>query len=99
MCRSPMEPTVDVNATAVKMNEVIDLVRLACAHRSLGCDQLLRVHEASVHEAECPHAPDIRCLVSVCQWTGVYDGLFNHVCRAHGRGIAVALPVSTPLTN
>lgn len=83
MCRSPMAATVDVSATAVKLAEAMMLVKVACAHRPYGCTELLPVNEVIGHESVCVHVPDVRCLVTACQWVGIHEQLFDHVRRVH----------------
>lgn len=83
LCRAPLAPTQDAQVTASKLEEVVCNVMVSCAHRSLGCPELHAVYDVTGHEAQCSHAPDVRCLVSVCQWIGVYHQLFDHVLHAH----------------
>jgi len=83
LCRAPLVPTPDAQVTAAKMTEVAANVMVSCAHRPHGCPELHALRDVTKHEAQCPHAPDVRCLVSVCQWMGVYDQLFEHVRHAH----------------
>lgn len=83
LCRAQLSPTPDAQVTAAKVAEVVANVMVACAHRPLGCPALCSLYDVAGHEAECAHAPDVRCLVSTCQWIGFYDELFEHVCRVH----------------
>lgn len=83
LCRAPMEITPDAQVTAVKLAQVVANAMVPCAHRSYGCPKLLALYDVAHHEDQCPHAPHVRCMVSVCQWIGVYDQLFEHVRCTH----------------
>lgn len=94
LCRARMTTTADATITAVKVNEIINTLRVACTHRPLGCGALLVAHKAADHEAHCRYALRVRCLVPVCRWQGPFGRLFGHVERVHGNRVAVNAPVS-----
>lgn len=90
ICRSPMADTQDARDRTAKMAEDMARAKVACAHRRYGCAQIVAVIRAPDHEAECSFKPDAHCLVSLCQWMGVYDQLFNHVNSAHTKFAVVS---------
>lgn len=83
LCRALLAPTPDALVTASKIAEVVSNVMVSCEHRPHGCPELHALRDVAKHEARCLHAPNVRCLVSVCQWIGVYDQIFEHVRHAH----------------
>lgn len=95
MCRSMMTFGPDVLPTTVKLSEAIGVVRVACKYRSYGCTELPTVQEVTIHEARCIFARDVQCLVSVCQWTGVHDELYDHVRLSHPKQVIVDSTVIT----
>lgn len=89
MCRSLLMPTSDTSATADKLSEVFNLVRVTCTNRRFGCAELPIVRALDEHETACPYKPNLQCHVSVCQWTGVYDQLLDHVRQMHSGDVLV----------
>lgn len=90
ICRSQM---TEVSAMAMKLAEAITLVKVACAHRPYGCMQLIAVFDVNEHEAECVYMPNVRCLMSTCQWIGNYEQLFEHVCHTHPKNCIDSITV------
>lgn len=74
---------VPVPASARKLNEIMSVVKVTCAYRLNGCPYLLYVLSSATHEALCPHAPHVRCMVPDCQWSGAYGDTFHHVSTNH----------------
>lgn len=94
LCRARMTSTADATVTAVKVNEILNALRVVCVYRPFGCGVLLVAHKAADHEARCRYAPRVQCLVPACRWQGPTGRLFGHVERTHGSGVAVTAPVS-----
>lgn len=94
LCRSLLINTVEVSPTERKLAEWMSMVRVVCAHRQFGCNLLITVLEITDHEAQCAYKPDVLCLVSTCQWIGVYNQLYDHVTRRHPN-VASERPVKT----
>jgi len=70
-------------ATAGKLFEIMSVTRVACAFRPQGCPELAYVSLVSLHEAFCPYASHVRCMVAMCRWMGVYHDAFLHVAVEH----------------
>jgi len=69
--------------TVRKLFEIMSVTRVACAYRPQGCPELAYVSLVSVHEAMCPYASQVRCMVSMCRWMGAYHDAFRHVAVEH----------------
>lgn len=59
------------------------VTKVACVYRPNGCPDLLLVKQAADHEARCPHASQVRCMVAFCNWSGTYGSMFKHVSSEH----------------
>ncbi|KAF0751141.1 E3 ubiquitin-protein ligase sina-like isoform X1 [Aphis craccivora] len=83
LCRTLMLQSLGTSATVVKLTELTTLVKVTCSNRQHGCTELIPVRYVSDHESECPHVPTVRCQVTICQWLGMYEQLFEHVSSSH----------------
>lgn len=70
-------------ATVRKLFEIMSVTKVACAFRTQGCPELAYVSLVSVHEAVCPYASQVRCMVSTCSWMGAYHDAYTHVFVEH----------------
>lgn len=68
---------------ARKLHEFMSFIKVTCAYRQNGCPDMVYVSPAAVHEALCPYAPRVRCMVPYCQWSGAYRHAFQHVNADH----------------
>lgn len=65
VCRSPMLTDLMASSvTAVKVAEVTAMVRLACAYRQFGCNELYLVRDVTEHELVCAYKPNVWYLTS-----------------------------------
>ncbi|VVC38335.1 TRAF-like,Zinc finger, RING-type,Zinc finger, RING/FYVE/PHD-type,Seven-in-absentia protein, TRAF-like [Cinara cedri] len=85
MCRSPIFGNDGTLAfvTAIKFDQIKASLRMACAHRRYGCNELTAIPDMIDHEQFCRYKPTVYCKVSGCQWLGVHDQLFGHVLDVH----------------
>lgn len=89
LCRAALAPSPNARVTAAKVTELLAALTVSCVHRSHGCLELVAMQDVAGHEARCPHAPEVPCLVAECQWIGAYEKLFQHVCHEHNGGAYV----------
>ncbi|XP_050056601.1 E3 ubiquitin-protein ligase sina-like [Aphis gossypii] len=84
LCRTLMLQSLGTSTTVVKLTESSTLVKVTCSNWQHGCTELISVRCVSNHESECPHVPTIlQCQVTMCQWLGMYEQLFEHVSSSH----------------
>ncbi|CAH1732208.1 unnamed protein product [Aphis gossypii] len=83
LCRTLMVQSSGTSATVVKLTELSTLVKVVCSNWQHGCTELIPVRYVNDHESQCPHTPTVRCQVSMCQWLGMYEQLFEHVSSSH----------------
>ncbi|KAE9535244.1 hypothetical protein AGLY_007977 [Aphis glycines] len=83
LCRTLMFQSSGTSAMIVKLTELSTLVKVKCSNWQHGCTELIPVRYVSDHESECPHVPTVRCQVTMCQWLGMYEQLFEHVSSSH----------------
>ncbi|XP_050431145.1 uncharacterized protein LOC126839780 [Adelges cooleyi] len=90
MCRSPISATRSTAAVETALANIVRGIKTSCSYRPLGCRQLVAIPDVNAHEASCPNAPDAKCYVSTCQWTGTHDQIYEHVSSDHpGSVVAV----------
>lgn len=92
VCRSPVSrpawtPTAAqppfAHPTVRLVLRLMAATKVACVYRANGCPDLLLIKQAADHEARCPHASQVRCMVAFCNWSGTYGNLFKHVSSEH----------------
>ncbi|XP_022172313.1 uncharacterized protein LOC111035107 [Myzus persicae] len=88
LCRTSMMPLESTSAMVVKLAEASLSAKVACSNWSFGCPELVPVRYVNEHESACRYVPNVPCQVSVCQWVGMYEQLYEHVSNAHP-GVAV----------
>uniref|UniRef100_A0A2S2PUF7 E3 ubiquitin-protein ligase n=1 Tax=Schizaphis graminum TaxID=13262 RepID=A0A2S2PUF7_SCHGA len=87
-CRALMVQSLFTSAMVDKLNELCHQVKVKCSNWSRGCTELVPVRYVNEHESRCLYMPNVPCQVTVCQWLGIYEQLYEHVSSSHP-GVAV----------
>jgi len=90
--------TRQLRSSLVKLTELFNLVKAKCSNYQHWCTDLIPVRYVSDHESECPLVPTVRCQVTVCQWLGINEQLYEHVSNSHP-GITVLTVVNNIKTS
>lgn len=100
LCRTSMIPSVGMSATVVKLAEAATMVKVACSNWQYGCTDRVSVRHVNEHESGCRYVPDVPCQVAVCQWVGMYEQLYEHVCNVHpGVAVHTMVTITQAMTN
>ncbi|XP_026807561.1 E3 ubiquitin-protein ligase SINA-like 10, partial [Rhopalosiphum maidis] len=88
LCRALMVQSLITSATVDKLTELSRQVKVKCSNWFHGCTRLVPVRYMNKHESRCLYVPSVPCRVTVCQWLGIYEQLYEHVSSSHP-GVAV----------